>query len=245
MDRGATAGYLEDFRARGEAIAEACTRCGACFRACPMVAPAGLGEADPAATAAGIVDLITGGAGTAEAARWASVCSGSGNCIPACPEGINTRFMVQLARGFARAQAGDKPLNTRWRQGFQTMSRGVRILSRLQLPPETLARVRGQSEAAAPEPARCRLLYRMQHPEDAAHRAFMPRRARSARRRLRGHGRARAMLRRLPVPRRRFREYRAGRLHDDRRARLGRDLDRAVVVPELPGADRRGGVAEL
>ena len=139
------AGYLEDFRARGEAIAEACTRCGACFRACPMVAPAGLGEADAAETAAGIVDLITGGAGTAAAARWASVCSGSGNCIPACPEGINTRFMVQLARGFARAQAGDTALNARWRQGFQTMSRGVRVLSRLQLPPETLARVRGQS----------------------------------------------------------------------------------------------------
>jgi heterodisulfide reductase subunit D len=53
--------------------------------------------------------------------------------------------MVQLARGFARAQASGAPLNTRWRQGFQTMSRGLRILSRLQLPPETLARVRGQS----------------------------------------------------------------------------------------------------
>jgi heterodisulfide reductase subunit D len=138
-------GYLEDFRTRGEAIAEACTRCGACFRACPMVTPAGLGEADAVETTGGIIDLITGGAGTPEAVRWASVCSGSGNCIPACPEGINTRFMVQLARGFARAQTGDKPLNTRWRQGFQTMSRGVRILSRLQLPPETLARVRGQS----------------------------------------------------------------------------------------------------
>jgi Fe-S oxidoreductase len=149
MADGGTAGYLEDFRARGEAIAEACTRCGACFRACPMVAPAGLGEADPEETAAGIIDLITGGAGSAAAVRWASVCSGSGSCIPACPEGIDTRFMVQLARGFARAQAGDKPLNTRWRQGFQTMSRGVRILSRLQLPPETLARVRGQSAQEA------------------------------------------------------------------------------------------------
>src|ERR1700759_1657654 len=90
------AGYLEDFRARGEAIAEACTRCGACFRACPMVAPAGLGEADPEETASGIIDLISGGAGSAAAVRWASVCSGSGNCIPACPEGIDTRFMVQL-----------------------------------------------------------------------------------------------------------------------------------------------------
>ena len=42
------AGYLEDFRARGEAIADACTRCGACFQACPMTGPAGLGDADTA-----------------------------------------------------------------------------------------------------------------------------------------------------------------------------------------------------
>jgi heterodisulfide reductase subunit D len=105
-----------------------------------MVAPAGLAAADPEETAAGIIDLITGGSDMPEAARWASVCSGSGNCIPACPEGINTRFMVQLARG--------APLNTRWRQGFQTMSRGVRILSRLQLPPETLLRPSPTSQSS-------------------------------------------------------------------------------------------------
>ena len=145
MGDGGTAGFLDDFRARGEAIANACTRCGACFQACPMVAPAGLGEADPQEAAAGIIDLITGGTGSTAAVNWASVCSGSGNCIPACPEGIDTRFMVQLARGFARAQESGAPLNARWRRGFQTMSRGVRILSRLQLPPEALARVRGQS----------------------------------------------------------------------------------------------------
>jgi heterodisulfide reductase subunit D len=145
-------GYLENFRARGEAIAEACTRCGACFRACPMVAPAGLAEADAKETAGGIVDLITGGTGTPEAIRWASVCSGSGNCIPACQHGINPRLMVQLARGFARRQTGETPLHMRWRQGFQTMSRGVRVLSRLQLPPETLARVRGQSDTPRSSP---------------------------------------------------------------------------------------------
>ena len=152
MNTNATTSYLDDFRTRSEAIAEACTRCGECFRACPMVAPAGLARADAEETTGSIIDLITGGAGTPEAVRWASVCSGSGKCIPACSEGINTRFMVQLARGFARAQAGDKPLDTRWRQGFQTMSRGVRILSRLQLPPETLARVRGQTERARHSP---------------------------------------------------------------------------------------------
>src|SRR5579863_2785372 len=114
-DVAVTQDYIAEFRARGEAIAEACTRCGACFRACPMVPPAGLGEADAGEVTAAIVDLVTGGPGSREAARWASVCSGSGNCIPACPEGIDTRFMVQLARGFARRRVGERPLNLRWR----------------------------------------------------------------------------------------------------------------------------------
>jgi len=135
-----TTGFLDAFRGRGSAIADACTRCGDCFRACPMVEPAGLAEADPGATIGAIVDLITGGEGNPEAIRWADVCSGSGTCIPACRHGINPRFMVQLARGFARRNTGSGPLPTRWRQGFQTMSRGVRVLSKLQLPPETLAR---------------------------------------------------------------------------------------------------------
>jgi heterodisulfide reductase subunit D len=139
-DRIVTAGLLDTFRARGEAIAEACTRCGDCFRACPMTEPAGIGEADPSATATAIVDLITGGDGNEAAVRWTEACSGSGYCIPACKHGINPRFMVQLARGFARRNAGSAPLPTRWRQPFQTMSRGVRVLSRLQMPPETLAR---------------------------------------------------------------------------------------------------------
>jgi heterodisulfide reductase subunit D len=137
------AGFLETFRERGAAIADACTRCGDCFRACPMIEPAGLAAADPEDTTGAIVDLITGGIGNAEAIRWADVCSGSGNCIPACQHGINPRFMVQLARGFARRNAterAEKPLATGWRTGFQNMSRGVRVLSRLQLPPETLAR---------------------------------------------------------------------------------------------------------
>jgi len=137
------AGFLDTFRERGAAIADACTRCGDCFRACPMIEPAGLAAANPEDTTGAIVDLITGGAGNAEAIRWADVCSGSGNCIPACQHGINPRFMVQLARGFARRNAterAEKPLATGWRTGFQNMSRGVRVLSRLQLTPETLAR---------------------------------------------------------------------------------------------------------
>jgi Fe-S oxidoreductase len=147
-----TGDFLDTFRGRGAAIADACTRCGECFRACPMTAPAGIGEADPAATAAGIVDLITGGDGNDAAVRWTEACSGSGYCIPACHHSINPRFMVQLARGFARRNAGDSPLATRWRGGFQTMSRSVRVLSRLQIAPETLARFAPSREPRSKPP---------------------------------------------------------------------------------------------
>jgi heterodisulfide reductase subunit D len=129
-------GFVDLFRARGAEIADACTRCGDCFRACPMTTPGGIADADPSETAASIVDLI----------------SGSGNCIPACKHGINPRFMVQMARGFARRNRDGAPLETRWRKQFQTMSRGVRVLSRMQLPPETLARFRRASETREAPP---------------------------------------------------------------------------------------------
>ncbi|HXO01738.1 MAG TPA: (Fe-S)-binding protein, partial [Stellaceae bacterium] len=145
-------GFLDLFRARGAEISDACTRCGDCFRACPMTEPGGISNADPSATAAAIVDLITGGTGTDDAVRWGEICSGSGNCIPACQHGINPRFMVQMARGFARRARDGAPLATRWRGQFQTMSRSVRVLSRLQLPPETLARFRRAPEPRATPP---------------------------------------------------------------------------------------------
>jgi heterodisulfide reductase subunit D len=149
---GETTDYLDLFRARGVAIADACTRCGDCFRACPMTEPGGIADADASTTAAGIIDLITGGAGNEDAIRWGEICSGSGNCIPACKHGINPRFMVQMARGFARRARDGAPLETRWRGQFQTMSRSVRVLSRLQLPPETLARFRRAPEARETPP---------------------------------------------------------------------------------------------
>ena len=146
-------GVLVDaFQTRAAAIADACTRCGDCFRACPMTEPAGIGDADPGATAAGIVDLITGGGGNAAAIAWGEACSGSGYCIPACKHGINPRFMVQLARGFARRNAEGAPLATRWRGGFQNMSRGVRVLSKLQLAPEVLARFKPAGAARTRPP---------------------------------------------------------------------------------------------
>src|SRR5690242_19578106 len=146
------ADFVDTFRARGAAIADASTRCGDCFRACPMTEPAWIGAADPSVTAGAIVDLITGGTGNEAAIRWGEACSGSGYCIPACKHGINPRFMVQLARGYARLNTGKGPLAGRWGGPFRTMSRGVRVLSRLQIPPETLARFAPSREARATPP---------------------------------------------------------------------------------------------
>jgi heterodisulfide reductase subunit D len=140
------------FAARASAIADACTRCGDCFRACPMTEPAGIGASDPSMVAASVVELLTGGEGSETARQWTEACSGSGYCIPACKHGINPRFMVQLARGYARRRAGSGPLAGRWRQPFQTMSRGVRVLSRLQMPPEILARFAPSREAREKPP---------------------------------------------------------------------------------------------
>src|SRR5437773_1220539 len=53
-----SAGFLDTFRTRGAVIAEACTRCGDCFRACPMTEPAGIGGADPTATRTTPPDVV-------------------------------------------------------------------------------------------------------------------------------------------------------------------------------------------
>ena len=93
-----TAAFESALDARVAEVLERCTKCGACVEACPMPGPAGLDVGDPKAVAGGVIDLLRGGAGTPEAARWAAICSGSGSCIPACRDGVNPRFMLAMAR---------------------------------------------------------------------------------------------------------------------------------------------------
>src|SRR5690242_4101226 len=132
-------------------ILDRCTSCGACAEVCPMPAPAGI-EADPRALASGVLALLRGEEHLAESARWASVCTGSGHCIPACQYGVNPRFMLTMARLALQAR---KDAVTRRKAGFARftgMTTGVRVLSRLQLPPDLLARFRPEDEADAEPP---------------------------------------------------------------------------------------------
>ena len=79
-EEGGEAGFSAALDARTSETLERCTRCGACFDACPMLAPAGLdGERGPEVVG-GILDLIRGEAAADPAVRWAEACSGSGAC---------------------------------------------------------------------------------------------------------------------------------------------------------------------
>src|SRR5579864_9726108 len=81
--------FLDALRGRTDHILDACTRCGKCVEACPMVVPARLDPANAVAIVEGTLDLLHGGPGTPDAERWAQVCTNSGKCIPACDYGVN------------------------------------------------------------------------------------------------------------------------------------------------------------
>jgi heterodisulfide reductase subunit D len=146
-DSGATS-FLDALQGRVAGILDACTRCGECVRACPMVAPAGLDPGDAVAIVGGILGLLDGGDGTGEAERWAQVCTNSGKCIPACDHGINPRFMVNMARIAAKAKLGPDVARRGAHEYFTAMARSTRTIARLLLPPEVLARISPKLRAA-------------------------------------------------------------------------------------------------
>lgn len=144
--------FADALNVRAEDVLSACTACGKCFEVCPMTGPAGLGDTLPTAITAAVKDIVAGGTGSAQAERWAHVCSGSGTCIPACPEGVNPRFMLMLARlAKAKRDTPEAQRQTGAKQ-FRKMSKGVRVLARMQLPPELLARF-GDEDAGRDEQA--------------------------------------------------------------------------------------------
>ena len=122
--------------ARAEDIVSACTSCGACVEACPVVPHAGISDADPKAVAGGVLEVLRdGGRLDGPAAAWVHQCNGCGECIPACPEGINPRTMVMLASAKSAEAHSDTP------QLFRKMARAIRLMAAMQLAPADLARL--------------------------------------------------------------------------------------------------------
>jgi Fe-S oxidoreductase len=139
--------------ARVDQMLDACTRCGKCVEACPSVKPAGIAEAASGDVITGIIDIIRGGEGQEASRVWAQSCMLSGECIKACDEGVNPRFLLAMARVAIAKAAHELP--ERRRQGvekYRDLGRDVTVLSRLQLDGEVLERL-GQKSASVALPA--------------------------------------------------------------------------------------------
>src|ERR1700730_4312950 len=132
---------------------DACTRCGKCVEVCPSVKPAGIADASSQDTISGVLDIVRSGDGPEASRRWAASCMLSGECIKACDDGVNPRFLLAMAR-LAIARAGSE-LPDRRRLGverYRDLSRDVAVLSRLQIDGEVLERL-GQKSASVATPA--------------------------------------------------------------------------------------------
>lgn len=143
---------IETMDSRTAAILDACTACGACVTACPTPALTGVEPGDGTAVAAGVLDILKGGSGPADAETWAGACCGSGHCLDVCEHGINPRFMLTMARRAMSAAAPETERRDAGKTAFQTMSRGVKALSRLQLPPDLMERLSPSSHPARETP---------------------------------------------------------------------------------------------
>jgi Fe-S oxidoreductase len=145
-------------RARADAMADACTRCGKCVEVCPVTEPGGLTleqRANPVEVISGVIDILRAGPGNDAARKWANACILSGECIKACDYGVNPRFLLYMAR--VRMAQSDKDGAAQRRNGvdgFRKVAREVTHLSRIQLDDALLERLgQGAKRAAADENA--------------------------------------------------------------------------------------------
>ena len=139
------------FQQRIDETASACTACGKCLDACPIIEPAGLKNADAIETTTAIRDILRGNSGSADAERWARACILSGECIKACDYGVNPRLMLAMAR--MTLSERDQDVHARRKAGvgsFAKLGRDVKILSRIQLTNDQLARL-GQAPTKTEE----------------------------------------------------------------------------------------------
>jgi heterodisulfide reductase subunit D len=140
--------FFEDaLNDRIEEMTDACTRCGKCVEACPVKTPAGV-TAPAAEVIGGIIDLLLTGEGPEASRRWASSCMLSGDCIKACDEGVNPRFLLAMARlVMAKTKAEPRERRRRGVETFRKLTQDVFVQSRMQLDDDELARL-GQRVAA-------------------------------------------------------------------------------------------------
>jgi Fe-S oxidoreductase len=132
--------FVATLDARIGEILDRCSRCGKCVEVCPTAGPAGIDTREPTAIVGDVLEILRGGGDPeSRGARWASTCTGSGRCISACDDGVNPRFMLAATRLRLNERRSASERHATGQAGFQKMSEGVKVLSRLQVPADLLA----------------------------------------------------------------------------------------------------------
>ena len=117
-------------------ILSACTRCGKCYEVCPMAQYSKAPAADAKAVVSGVLGVLSGEPGSSEALGWIAVCTRSGVCVPACPENVDPRMMMRLARMTALGGRGG-PKQIQQKEDRDYFDR-VRAFAKLQLTDDEL-----------------------------------------------------------------------------------------------------------
>ena len=91
---------------------------------------------DSKAVVGGVLAVLRGEAGTPEALGWIGVCTRSGVCVPACPENVDPKMMMRLARMTALGGRG-QPAQLPVKEDPDYFDR-VRAFAKLQLDDDEL-----------------------------------------------------------------------------------------------------------
>ena len=134
MPTGAMKAFI---RKETERILAACTRCGKCYEACPMTRyNSALTGAEPKAVVHDVLALLREERSSPQAIGWASVCVRSGSCVPACPENVDPKMMVRIARMMASGGlGGEKHIPARHDRDYYDR---IRAFAKLQLTEEEM-----------------------------------------------------------------------------------------------------------
>ena len=79
-------------------ILQKCTACGICAQVCPILPYTAAKGMAPRKVVAGVLEALRGAQAMAASASWIEACAGSGVCVKECPEPVNPRRMLLLAR---------------------------------------------------------------------------------------------------------------------------------------------------
>jgi heterodisulfide reductase subunit D len=124
----------------GDLIAR-CTTCGRCVEVCPVAPLVDVARADPRVVVADLMRLTRGEASGLEARRWTEACNGSGECNAACPEGINVRQWISIAKLRLKDGVAETERAAVAGQQFRQMAQVIRLLASMQMPTAELKRL--------------------------------------------------------------------------------------------------------